>query len=108
MTEEFVLSIEGSGIIKHIAFNMIITWETKEDEEGDKTISSIFEKYNSKKNNRPIIILKDGIVNWMQENLENTVYSRCTSLGRVDGGGGGPELLFGSEGDRSLFVLKWL
>ncbi len=122
MTEEFVLAIERTGVVKHITFSMVLTWETKEGvisstkeetKEGvisstkEGAISSTFETYDPKKDNRPTIILKDGIVEWMQENLENAVYGRCASFEKF-GGFGGPELLFGSEADRSLFVLKWL
>lgn len=107
MTEEFPLDIEGTGVIKHMTFNMVVTWDSPETQEkcDDKFVELL--KIDSEKSKGPIIVLKDGIVEWCQQTLENSVYGRCKSLESGDSVGG-PELIFGSEADRACFVLKWL
>ena len=106
MTEEFVLDIEGTGVIKHMTFNMVITWESTETEEkiDDQFVEAL--EYDSKPGG-PVIVLQDGIKEWLEANMKHPVYGRCKSL-EADETIGGPELLFGSEGDRAYFVLRWL
>ena len=112
MTEEFVLDIEGTGVVKHMTYNIVITWESDETQEKiEDVITAIKLKKTELKFDDeykgPIIVLKNGIKEWMEATLENTVYGRCKSLEAGDTIGG-PELIFGSEADRASFILRWL
>ena len=126
MTKEFVLDIEGTGVLKHMTFNMTITWKNEETEESedvrnrlvigkidDEFITAIKEKEAELKPDDeykgPVIILNDGIKEWCEATLEFPVYGRCKAWeDEVHDGPGGPELVFSSEGDRAAFILKWL
>ena len=107
MIEEFILNIEGTGLVKHLTFNMLLEWESKEDNDGKPTleIERAFQPVEEAK--PPRVVLQDGIVEWCQQTLEHDTYFRCLSL-EAGEPTGGPELIFGSEADRACFVLKWL
>ncbi len=112
--EEFPLDISGTEVMKHMIFNMILEWESKEDNDGAPILDIVVgspEEHKLAMPEGPKIVLQDGIVEWCQKTLENKVYGRCTGFlddQADDALGHGPQLIFGSEGDRSLFILKWL
>lgn len=111
--EEFSLDISGTGVMKHMTFNMILEWESKEGTDGAPILETGTRIVTGSPEHKlampegPKIVLKDGIVEWCQKTLENNVYGRCTGFSD-EVGNHGPELIFGSEADRACFVLKWL
>lgn len=105
MTEElFVLNVKGTGIIKHMTYSMVLTWQDDEDNPKNDEFYSKFEAHDSEKGNESTIVLKDGITEWCYDNLENSIRGRPIGPNPLDG----PQLLFGSEADRACFVLKWM
>lgn len=103
MEEEFPLDIELTGIIKHISLGIVVTWidsDCPQCDEDEKIQSSLEED----KNIGQKIVLQDGIIEWMDQTLEKPVGFKFSFFNDDDG----PLLIFGSEGDRALFVLKWM
>ena len=130
MTEEFILDIEGTGVIKHMTFNMLITWESKETQEkiddkkvpkfsgwtvDDKEVDINKISDEEKKTklefdsepSGPVIVLQDGVKDWCEATLQHSVWGRCKSLSSGEETGP-PELIFGSEADKASFILRWL
>ncbi len=98
---DFILNVKGTGIIKHMTYSLVVTWI--EDIKDDEFFSK-FEEHDPEKGNESTIVLKDGVIEWCQANLENSVRGRPIAPNSSDG----PQLIFGSEADRACFVLKWM